>query len=164
MPRMRPRPVLAALALCGLLAVGCTTPSNEPGDYDDTTRRNFLEGCTGIVTEGTGQDASTSSIGEGADLATCECQYDWFVQNVPFDSDAAEAAGLGPDAPNFVELNRQVQDDPNSLPEDIRQAMQACADGTAGGGGEAQSGAAPGDGAGTSSTAEPQGDTSTSAP
>lgn len=162
MPRMRPRPVLAALALCGLLAAGCTTPSNEPDSYDDTTRANFLEGCTGIVTEGTGADASTSSIGEGADLAVCECQYDWFVQNVPFDADAAEAAGLGRDAPNFVELNQQVQDDPESLPENIRQAMRACADGTAPGTGEPQ-----GEGAGTSSTSsttEPQGDTSTSAP
>jgi hypothetical protein len=129
MSRLRPRFALALLALVSIAAVGCTTPSNEPEAYDDTTKSNFLQGCTGIVTEGTAEDASTSSIGAGASPAVCECQYEYFVENVPFDTEAAEAAGEGPDAVNFVELNQQVQDDPNSLPQDIRDGLQqACSD------------------------------------
>jgi hypothetical protein len=123
-----PRRRLALVALLGGLAAltACGPPSNEPDAYDDTTRANFIEGCTGIVTEGTALDASTSSVAAGADAATCECQYNWFVDNVPFDSDAQEAAGA---ATNFVELNQQLEDDPNSMPDDIKQGLQAACGG-----------------------------------
>jgi hypothetical protein len=82
-----------------------------------------VQGCTGVVTIGTDQDAETSVVGEGADPAVCECQYDWFVQNVPFDSDAAKAAGQGEDATTFTELNQQLQDDPQSMPEFVKEGL-----------------------------------------
>jgi hypothetical protein len=159
MHRPRPRTLVAVLAIAIVALTGCNPPSNEPDAYDDVTRSNFLQGCTGIVTEGTAIDASTSSIGAGASQAVCECQYDYFVQNVPFDSDAAEEAGLGPDAANFVELNQQVENDPGSLPQDIKDGLQACADS----GGESQSGStvappetpAPDDTAADTSTSSP---------
>ena len=162
MSRLRPRTVAVVLALAGLVIAGCNTPSNQPGEYDDTTRANFLEGCTGIVTEGTAQDASTSSIGAGAGLATCECRYEYFVQNVPFDSEAAEAAGQGPDAVNFVELNQQVQNDPNSLPPDIRDGLQeACADADAGDGSAPTTSESQ---TATSAVADPGGETTSTDP
>lgn len=129
MSRLRSRTAVAVLCAAFLALTACSVPSNEPDAYDDTTRANFIQGCTGIVTEGTALDASTSSIGPGAPLAVCECQYEYFVENVPFDSAAAEDAGLGPDAVNFVELNQQVENDPNSLPQDIKDGLQqACGD------------------------------------
>ena len=65
-----PRRRLALVALLGGLAAltACGPPSNEPDAYDDTTRANFIEGCTGIVTEGTALDASTSSVAAGYPL------------------------------------------------------------------------------------------------
>jgi hypothetical protein len=150
-PRRRSALVAAVVGLVALTA--CNPPSNEPDAYDDTTRANFIQGCTGIVTEGTALDASTSSVGAGADQATCECQYDYFVNNVPFDSAAAEAAGKGADATNFVDLNQQLEDDPNSMPDDIEQGLRtAC--GEAGSSGEAQTGTTVG-------TADPSATTST---
>lgn len=134
MPRPRPRSLLVALSLVALGATACGTPSNAPEGYDDTTRSNFLQGCTGIVTEGTAEDATTSSLGAGAPLDACECRYEWFVQNVPFDRAAAEQAGRA-DAVNFEELNEQLVDDPDSMPQEIQDGLnQACA----GGGGEDQ--------------------------
>jgi hypothetical protein len=122
-----PRRRLALVALLGGLALtACSPPSNEPDAYDDTTRTNFIQGCTGIVTEGTAIDASTSSVGAGADADTCECQYNWFVDNVPFDADAATAAGK---PWNFVDLNQQLEDDPNSMPDEIKQGLQAACGG-----------------------------------
>jgi hypothetical protein len=165
MPRPRPRTLLAALAVAVLALTACNPPSNEPDAYDDVTQSNFLQGCTGIVTEGTALDASTSSIGSGASRAVCECQYEYFVTNVPFDSAAAEEAGAGPDAPNFVELNQQVEDDPESLPQDIKDGLQRCADsgGASSGTGESQAGStvAPSETQAPDATA---GDTSTSSP
>jgi hypothetical protein len=156
--RSRRRFAVVAVIALALVGVACNPPSNEPDEYDDTTRSNFLEGCTGIVTEGTALDASTSSIGEGADPSVCECQYEWFVDNLPFDSDAAEQQGQGPDAVNFVELNQQLEDDPNSMPEDIQSSLRtACLGGggpTTQGTGEAQTGtsAPPGTNADSTTT------------
>jgi hypothetical protein len=141
--RSRRRFALAALLVAAFVTTACNPPSNEPDEYNETSRSNFMQGCTGIATEGTAVDAPTSSIGEGAPESVCECQYDWFVENVPFDSEAAEQAGEGPDAVNFVELNQQLGDDPNSMPEDIQNSLRtACPNdgGTTPGTGEAQTG------------------------
>jgi hypothetical protein len=114
-----------------LLVVGaavltaCSPPSNAPQAYDDVTKANFVQGCTGVVTIGTDQDAETSIVGEGADTSTCECQYDWFVQNVPFDSEAAGASGQGENALTFTELNQQLQDDPQSMPDSIKEGLES---------------------------------------
>lgn len=132
MSRLRCRSLPAVFVAALFVITACSPPSNEPDAYDDTTQANFIQGCTGIVTEGTALDTSTSSLegGAGADRGTCQCQYNYFVQNVPFDSEAAEQQQKGPDAVNFVELNQQLEDDPNSMPDDIKNGLQAaCPDG-----------------------------------
>lgn len=165
MSRLRHRSLPAVVVAALFVITACNPPSNEPDAYDDTTKANFVQGCTGIVTEGTALDASTSSLegGAGADPQTCECQYNYFVDNVPFDSEAAEQQGEGPDAPNFVELNQQLEDDPNSMPDDIKNGLQAaCLDGnsvgTTQGPGESQSGTtvAPSDTAAETTTTTTQ--------
>jgi hypothetical protein len=130
MSRLRPRS-LVGLAVLSLVALSaCSPPSNTPDAYDDVTEANFVEGCTGIVTTGTAADASTSSVAPGASEDVCRCQYNWFVQNMPFDQQAAEDAGDGPDALNFKELNQQLQDDPTSMPQDVQDSLRsACLDG-----------------------------------
>jgi hypothetical protein len=130
MPRLRPRRSgLALLVLGATLLTACSPPSNEPDEYNDVTRANFIQGCTGIVTIGTDQDAETSIVGEGADESVCECQYQWFVDNLPFDSDAAKAAGQGDDATTFVELNQQLEENPNSMPDLVKEGLESsCGD------------------------------------
>jgi hypothetical protein len=149
MSRPRSRRIRLALVVAGTaLLAACSPPSNAPQEYNDVTRTNFVQGCTGIVTIGTEQDAETSIVGEGADTGVCECQYDWFVENVPFDSEAAEAQGQGGDAVTFTELNQQLQDDPQSMPDFVKEGLaSACGD------------AAPASG-GPSGTAEVQSGTS----
>jgi hypothetical protein len=53
MPRFRPRVLVPVLLLSLVGLTACRPPSNEPTTYDDVTEANFLEGCTGIVTQGT---------------------------------------------------------------------------------------------------------------
>ncbi|WP_334142655.1 hypothetical protein [Rhabdothermincola sp.] len=71
---------LGALALALSLAA-CAHPSNTPTAYDDVTRENFIEGCTGIYEVG----GTTSTIGAGSSRTVCECAYTWISENVPFD-------------------------------------------------------------------------------
>jgi hypothetical protein len=60
----------------------------------------------------------------GASGDQCQCRYNYFVAHVPYDKSAAEAAGT-PDAVNFTELNQQLEDDANSMPDDIKNALAA---------------------------------------
>jgi hypothetical protein len=130
MSRLRRSFALAAFAF-GLLALSaCKPPSNEPTSYDDVTEANFMEGCTGIATSGTAESTSTSVVTtDGASSEVCKCEYDYFVANVPFDQKAAEAQG-NKDAPNFQDLNQQLQDNPDSMPQNIQDDLRSkCAEG-----------------------------------
>jgi len=130
MSRLRTRS-LVGLAVLSLVALSaCSRPDNTPDAYNDVTEANFIEGCTGIVTTGTAQDASTSSIAPGASEDVCRCEYQWFVDNMPFDQKAADENGQGPDRLDFEELNQQLQDDPTSMPQDVQDDLrQACLQG-----------------------------------
>jgi hypothetical protein len=106
--RSRLRVAGVALALAAVVA-GCSTPSNNPTDYDDTTKSNYVQGCTQDAVIGT----STTVLGEGLSQETCECAYDWIVQNVPFDE--------------FKDLDDQLADDPNAVPANINDGIaDAC--------------------------------------
>jgi hypothetical protein len=130
MSRLRTRSALAVL-LFGLFAItACNPPSNEPDAYDDVSKANFIEGCTGVVTSGTAESASTSIVSDGAPANVCECEYNWFVDHVPFDSEAAKTQDTRPDGLTFEELNQQLGDNANSMPQDIQDSLRsACPSG-----------------------------------
>ncbi|MCX7620455.1 MAG: hypothetical protein N2037_06375 [Acidimicrobiales bacterium] len=88
LPRRR-RVLSLAVVASGFLA-GCTHPVNDPTAYDDQTRANFVAGCTGNFT-GSGTTLAAQS--------TCECAYNWFVDNVSISDFNAVSNGLrsGPD-------------------------------------------------------------------
>jgi hypothetical protein len=104
--------MLAAIAVTGLLLAGCSQ-GNEPTAYDETTEANFIQGCTG---EGTGATGASSDY--------CQCAYRYFVDNVPFDADAAKEAGL-PEEPNFVAVNDALEQADDAMPESLEQAIAA---------------------------------------
>jgi hypothetical protein len=107
-PVKRLRLAGAALVLAALVA-GCSNPSNAPTEYDDTTRSNWLQGCTKVAVIGT----STTVLGEGLSEEVCGCAYDWMVQNVPFDQ--------------FKDLNSEVADTPDAVPVQIIEGIrEAC--------------------------------------
>jgi hypothetical protein len=107
----RRRHALVALTLL-IALTSCVRPSNTPTAYDDVTRENFLEGCTGVYEVG----GTTSTLGVATDQRTCECAYDWISQNVPFDQ--------------FEELNTNASKDAAAadvLPPEIADGLrQAC--------------------------------------
>jgi hypothetical protein len=139
---LRRSSVVAAFVF-GVLAISaCKPPSNQPKAYDNVTQANFIEGCTGIVTTGdtatgdtamgdtatgdTAKSPSTSVVTtDGASSSVCKCEYNWFVNNVPFDQQTADSQGKGPDAVDFLELNQQLQDDPTSMPQDIQDSLNS---------------------------------------
>lgn len=108
----RVRTLGLALALAAVLA-GCSQPSNTPEGYDDTTKSNFLQGCTELAVTGADESTTTSSLGEGLSEEVCTCAYDWIVQNVPFD--------------DFKTLDDQLRDDPQAVPATIVDGLRgAC--------------------------------------
>ena len=133
-----------ALAAVGVLALaGCTVPSNSPAAYDDDIEEFFVEGCTGDVPEADGTTTTLASSGD------CECAYGVFVDMVPYDDDARQElteggdlryAGYPEGAPTFEDLDSDPTDGEtgwDSLPADVREALDACAGaGSAGGGGD----------------------------
>jgi len=94
----------------GLTLAGCSQ-DNTPTAYDEVTEANFMQGCTG---------ADTGEQGASEDY--CRCAYQWFVDNVPINAEAATEQGL-PEEPNFTQLNKDLSNDPEALPADIRDAL-----------------------------------------
>lgn len=130
MSRLRSRSAFALLLVAGLALTACTPPSNEPDAYDDVSKANFVEGCTGVVTVGTAESASTSVVSDGAPTTVCECEYEWFVDNVPFDSEAAKTQDTRADGLTFDELNQQLGDNASSMPQDIQDSLKSACQGS----------------------------------
>lgn len=91
--------------MAGLLALaGCTQPSNAPTEYNDTTRANFLAGCT------------ANYAGSGTTLAssgTCECMYDVVTQNLSIQ--------------DFTTLNDELKKNKDTpIPDKVKQGWAAC--------------------------------------
>ena len=91
--------------MVGLLALaGCTQPSNAPAEYNDTTRSNFMAGCTGTY------------AGSGTTLApsgTCECMYTVVTANMSIQ--------------DFTTLNDNLKKDRNTtIPDPVKKGWEAC--------------------------------------
>jgi hypothetical protein len=130
MSRLRMRSALALLFVAVFALTACNPPSNEPDTYDDVSKANFIEGCTGVVTVGTAESASTSVVSDGASASVCECQYEWFVDNMPFDSEAAKTQNTRADGLTFDELNQQLGDNASSMPQDVQDDLKAACQGS----------------------------------
>ncbi len=101
----RRRAGLGVAAVAGLVALaGCTQPSNAPTQYDDTTRANFMAGCT------------ADYAGSGTTLAssgTCECMYSVVTTNLSIQ--------------DFTTLNDALKKDKNApIPDSVKQGWAAC--------------------------------------
>lgn len=95
----------------GVLA-GCTEPSNAPTAYDDQTRANFVNGCTG------GYRGSDTTL---AAQSTCECAYNWLVDNVSISDFNAISNSLRSGPSNVPDEQKAVwdraqQELPNTCP------------------------------------------------
>lgn len=116
----------APLVIGAAAVAGCSVPSNAPDGYDDQVQASFVMGCTGDVPE---TDGTTTTL---ASTSSCECAYDVFVAQVPYDDDARDDeayAGYPAEAPTFRTLDDEADGNAeasNDLPQDVRDAIGAC--------------------------------------
>ena len=91
--------------MVGLLALaGCTQPSNAPTEYNDTTRTNFMAGCTGTYA---GSGTTLASSG------TCECMYTVVTSNLSIQ--------------DFTTLNDNLKKDRNTaIPDNVKNGWAGC--------------------------------------
>lgn len=140
--RLVARTAGVALAL-GLALAGCSH-DNTPSGYDDgyLPQKNFLEGCTNYLynVDGTGSDATLTISGTqassenpaGGSDSQCRCQYQVFVNQVPYnDAAKGEQQYAGYQGPTFVGLNKDLkgdnpQDALNKLPDSVKNALNGC--------------------------------------
>lgn len=120
-----------------VLALGLTAcaPSNTPTAYDSVTEQNFLEGCLNRYVNRVDDtlavtDDTLSSDVAGGSQQQCECQYQLFVEQVPFNSSDTSQPGYA--GPNFTDLNKSLEGDNgqqtiDSLPSEFQDELQACA-------------------------------------
>lgn len=122
-----------ALAL-GLVLTACGQ-SNTPESYDSLVEKNYLEGCTNRSFDLTDDtlaitDDTLSADVEGGTEEQCRCQYQVFVDMVPYDGDDTSKPGY--QGPTFTELDESLRDadDPaavfGELPSDVRAALDSC--------------------------------------
>ncbi len=104
---------VALAALVVILVAGCSVPSNTPGDYDDTTKAQFIEGCTATDNQG-------NSIGNGSTPAYCECAYNWISSNYPYSQDTAQPGYSGI---TFSDLNNSLRNDPGAMPAELTDQL-----------------------------------------
>ncbi len=93
---MRRAVVLGVVAVALVLA-GCG--SDEPTDYNAEVEENFIQTCT---------DQGGDDLQD-----VCQCAYDSFEQNIPFD--------------RFQRVDERLSDDPNAeLPDDFLDLYTDC--------------------------------------
>lgn len=136
--RRRARLAGAISAALFLTAAGCAMPGNSPESYtDEEFIETYIQGCTGDIPE---TDGTTTTL---ASLGYCECSYDVFRSNVPFDDEDREErtdndgraifADYPESAPTFRELNSELSDDPDpdaltELPAWVREELNDCSE------------------------------------
>ena len=108
--RARRRMALVGAVLALLLLGGCTGRPPTPTDYGDTTRTNFMRGCT--------EEAEGVNVSNPQDY--CECSYTEIVKTIPYDE--------------FKKINSELSDDPGPLPPKMVKIRDTCIDQTSGSG------------------------------
>lgn len=141
------RRLSVVLLVVGVLAA-CSPPSNDPESYTEPLVSTTLE-QNGTTTSTEVSQAAANFLGgclrNGASIPECECIFAFFAAQVPFD--------------DFKELDSQLSDDPESVPDNVKAGIEACR-----GGGTPTSTAAP-EGTGTTAgTAATETTTGTSVP
>lgn len=103
--RLLPRrsAVLGAVLALGLL-VGCTG-QQDPGDYSDDVRDNFVAGCDGSAFT---EEAEATTL-VTLPTAQCECIYAGFEENIDFS--------------DFKSANSDRRDEPTALDDPEFQAV-----------------------------------------
>jgi hypothetical protein len=118
-----------ALALAGVAALGLVAcaPDNTPKSYDDVAKSSFMQSCTGDAPEFEG---TTTTL---AGNAYCECAYQVFYNNVPFNDDDKNTRTVdgqlvfaGYSGKTYLEYNTEMKKDPNILAADIQAKLQEC--------------------------------------
>lgn len=118
-PRSR-RGLLASAALGAVLLAGCAGPTNAPTSYDASVQDSFLATCTGDV--GT-VDSTTTTL---ATSGYCQCAYQVYVDNVPYDDNArndSTYAGFPSDADTFSKLDEQLKSNPAEPPDGAKKTL-----------------------------------------
>lgn len=126
---------MAGVALVLGLTLAACGESNTPSSYEAIVEKNFLEACTNrsyTLTDDTlaGTDDTLSPDVTGGSDEQCRCQYQVFVDMVPYNSDDDSQPGY--DGPTFTELDDALRnaDDPaaefDRLPADVRDALSSC--------------------------------------
>jgi hypothetical protein len=133
MQRRRRAGMTGLVLALGLLLAACGE-SNTPSSYDTIVEKNFLEGCTNQAYNMTDDtlDATDNTLSPdvtGGSDEQCRCQYQVFVDQVPYNSEDTSKPGY--EGPTFTELNDALGgDNPgeelNQLPADVREALESC--------------------------------------
>jgi len=113
----------AAIGLTGCQVTN--TPENYVTESQGTVvQTNFVDACTGNIPS----ESSTTTV--IAPKSKCECMYQIFVNNVPFDDNDKKNnpkyANWG-DSPTFTSLENDLRTDPgaiNKLPQDIQDMLR----------------------------------------
>ena len=92
-PALRP---LGCLLLLALLAAACGT-SGAPEEYDETTQKNYVDGCQVALDE----DPQAAPANE-----VCACAYDEIVRTIPFE--------------DFKELDDELRNDVDAIADGER--------------------------------------------
>ncbi len=103
-------------------------PDNTPASYDDIARSSFMQACTGDAPEYNG--TSTTLAGS----PYCECAYDVFYENVPFNDDdkanrrtsSGDLQFAGYDGKTYVQYNNELKKDANALAPDVVDKLNDC--------------------------------------
>jgi hypothetical protein len=120
-------PVVAVAVVTVLAAAGCH-PDNTPTAYGPDVQTAFLQTCTGNIPNDTTIVLATDNF--------CNCAYQVFVDNVPYNKDDKDNRDNGKFAnyPGevFVDVNNDLGNDPNKwndnsvVPQNIRDMVNAC--------------------------------------
>jgi len=127
---------MAAGAAVLALGLSACAPSNTPTSYSQpVVEKNFLQSClnryVNLVNDTLAVTSDTLSTGVvGGSQSQCECQFNVFVTQVPFNSSDTTVSGYS--GPNFIDLNESLQgDNPgeafNALPASVQSDINACA-------------------------------------
>lgn len=125
------RGILAIAALGIALLAGCAGPTNAPTGYDETVQANFIGTCTGSTNPANGTlPSSTTTAPQNtsttlASTAYCQCAYQVYVDNVPYDDNAKKSNQqfANFDGDTFSQLDTDLKTNPAQPPEGAQKTL-----------------------------------------